>query len=424
MSRRIVLGLVILGLLALGFGGATSAGAAKTYSADRFDVNATLQAGGDLLVEETVVFRFSGGPFTFVFRDLPTNYTDGIRDIVATLDGATLPPGKEPGQVEIAGGNPIKVRWHFANTSDSTHTFGLRYRMLGVVRQEADADRLFWNALPGDFEYRIASSQLTVSYPEGVAPAASPQVTRGEARVESGPDRVTFVATDLAPNSDLQLSLAFPPGSLVTTPPSWQARDLRASRAGPGMGLVALLVLLIGGGGLAAYYRRGRREQPASTQAMTYTRPPDDLPPAMAGALNGSGGSPATTNALGTLFDLARRGLLSIEESPAHSWGRRHEFTLRPSGVSAEPLRPHERGLLALLFEDKRGAARDSLRLRELSTILSTRWKAFSEPLKHELDQAGFISAEQAAGAPQPARGRDRADAGRRVGGSRHRPAL
>jgi hypothetical protein len=40
MSRRLVLCLVIVGLLALDAG---SAGAAKTYGADRFDVNATLQ---------------------------------------------------------------------------------------------------------------------------------------------------------------------------------------------------------------------------------------------------------------------------------------------------------------------------------------------------------------------------------------------
>lgn len=393
MSRRLVLCLVLVGLLALDAG---SAGAAKTYSADRFDVNATLQPGGDVFVEETVVFRFSGGPFTFVFRDLPTDHTDGIRDIAATMDGVAMTPGKGPGQVELANGNPIKVRWHFANTSDSTHTFGLRYRLLGVVRQDAGADRLLWNALPEDYEYSITSARVMVSYPEGVALAGNPQVTRGEAQVESGPGKVTFLASDLAPKSELQISLAFPPGSLVTTSPAWQARDARALRAAPGIGLAALLVLLTGAGGLAALYTLRRREQPASAQAMTYTRPPDGLAPAVAGALNGSGGGPALPNALGALFDLARRGVLSIEESPEHSWYRAHEFILRlPGGGSAEPLRLHERGLLSLMFEDKHGTGADSLKLSEMQTRLSTRWKTFAEPLKQEMEQAGFFSPER-----------------------------
>src|SRR5258708_6175807 len=51
---------------------------AKDYSADRFDAQITVQNDGTLLVKETVVFKFVGGPLTFVYRDVPTDKTDTI----------------------------------------------------------------------------------------------------------------------------------------------------------------------------------------------------------------------------------------------------------------------------------------------------------------------------------------------------------
>jgi hypothetical protein len=44
---------------------------AKSYSADRFDEQIAVQSDGTLLVRETIVFKFIGGPFTFVYRDIP-----------------------------------------------------------------------------------------------------------------------------------------------------------------------------------------------------------------------------------------------------------------------------------------------------------------------------------------------------------------
>jgi len=56
----------------------TQALPAKDYSADGFDAQITVQNDGTLLVKETVVFKFVGGPFTFVYREIPTDKTDTI----------------------------------------------------------------------------------------------------------------------------------------------------------------------------------------------------------------------------------------------------------------------------------------------------------------------------------------------------------
>jgi hypothetical protein len=132
---------------------------AKTYSAEQFNQAISVQQGGTLLVKETVVFIFTGGPFTYVYRDLPTDKTDGIVVLSALMDEHTMQRGTGAGQVEIAAGNPVKVTWHFAPLSDQRHTFTLTYRVLGVVQKASDADLLNWEVLPTNYAYAIRSGQ-------------------------------------------------------------------------------------------------------------------------------------------------------------------------------------------------------------------------------------------------------------------------
>lgn len=122
--------------------------AAKSYEAQRYDVSLDIQGDGSLVVTETVVFEFQGGPFTYVFRDLSYNEIDEIDRLQASMDGQVSPAGTGPGQVEIQAGDPLQVTWHFAPTSDSTHTFTLAYRVQGAIRQLEDADALIWRAIP------------------------------------------------------------------------------------------------------------------------------------------------------------------------------------------------------------------------------------------------------------------------------------
>jgi hypothetical protein len=72
-----------------------------------------VKAGGTLSVTETVTFKFVGGPFTYVFRDIPTDKTDGIVIESASMDDQIMQHGSGTGQVEITYGNPVKVTWHF-----------------------------------------------------------------------------------------------------------------------------------------------------------------------------------------------------------------------------------------------------------------------------------------------------------------------
>ncbi|MCC7352953.1 MAG: DUF2207 domain-containing protein [Anaerolineae bacterium] len=391
MFRKLFLALAVIALALL----PGTAAAAKSYSADRFDVDITIRGDGALLITETVVFRFVGGPFTFVFRELETDNTDGATDIEASMDGVPLPPGKGAGQVEVKGRDPVKVTWHFAPVSDAAHTFVLKYRLLGAIRQEQDADALFHNALPTDYDYRIASSTVRITWPGDVNLIAPAEVRRGSAEIATGNRQVTFVARDLRSDSPLLVSLRFPRGSLIDAPPAWQTRQAETNASLPLYIGLTVAVTLLGGVALFFFYLRAdRRAVPVtSTGFLRPTAPPGDFPPALASALTQSGASPGWPGALATLLDLGRRGVITIEESPERKWYRQRDFIIRlqsrPSG-----LRPHEEGLLALLFQTKKGP-RASVKVSELSGSLSSGLKKFSEPLKEEMRRAGLLSAER-----------------------------
>ena len=52
--------------------------AGKNYTAERYDVSIVVAADGDLAITESVRFRFEGGPFTYVFRELERRNLDAI----------------------------------------------------------------------------------------------------------------------------------------------------------------------------------------------------------------------------------------------------------------------------------------------------------------------------------------------------------
>ncbi len=389
MIQQLLLSLVALSLLFSPWRGPV----AKSYSADHFDVDIAVQTDGSLVVTERLTLRFVGGPFTYAYRYLPTTYTDGIDIIGASIDDLPLPEGKNAGQVEIAGLDPVKVTWHFAPTSDSIHTYTLTYRAWGVIRKEADADVLLWQALPDEYEYSIAASTIRVTYPETARLLDAPTVQAGAATVEQGANTVTFDARDLKPNSSLIVKLRFSAGSLIATPPQWQ------TRRAPGTG-GAIMFAIVGSVAAAiatilvvaminrARYAPARGEPPL-------TLPPSALAPALAGVLvnNGNVDGWAWVYALGACFDLARRGIIGVEEAVRRSWFQGRDFIFRLKNSRAA-LAPHEQATLEMFFGEQSGL-QSAVSFNKLQRNLYRRLKSFATTLKAECETRGFFDAER-----------------------------
>lgn len=363
--------------------------AAKSYLAESYDVLLAVQPDGALLVTETITFRFEGGPFTYVFRDLSYANLEAIDRLQAFMDGQALPQGTGPGQVEVVAGKPLKVTWHFAPTSDALHTFTLIYRVQGAIRHDAAADSLLWRAIPEDHEYSIRRSTIRLEYPAGIAPLSPPSVDRPDAQVEGSDTAVIFNLQDVDEDTPVDVGVQFPPGSLVQQAPTWQLvqeqrLSQRAAALPYGLGAAAVTGLL-GAAGLflaGLSFRRDSAGLPAAPQM--HTTPPRQIPPALAARLSGS-----ATGFLGALFDLAERGVLSIEEGPRR-WGSRSFELVRRA--STEPLQPHELTLLQALF---RKARDERVPLTQAAVISGD--AAFNQALDEELTALGWRDAERAA---------------------------
>ena len=388
MSRKWLLVVTVIGVF-FTLGAAQSS---KWYDASRFDVDAVVQSDGSLLVTETVVFNFHGDPFTYVFRELPTDHTDGITGLAATLDGRPLPLGDQPGQVEISGRNPVRVTWHFEPTSDTSRTFVLTYTMLGLVRQEGERDAVIWQPLPDSYEYGIGSSTVHVHYPSRAALIGQPGLMMGNAGINATPGLVTFTQQNLAPNTPLVIDLRFPGGSLVSNPPAWQGQRAARQATAPYWIAASLTLLFVGIAAIVTLSANHRQPTPRA-DALLY-EPPSPLPPALVNVIVNLGAKPTWDAALAAIFQLARRGVLTIEEESQRKWYRSRDFVIN---LVQEPtdLLPHEQQLLALIFMDRKGLQR-SVMLSDLSQrVSSRRWEVFSDTLYGEVEAAGFLEASR-----------------------------
>ena len=320
----------------------------KSYRAERFDVDVTLRADGVATITETVIFSFQGGPFTYAFREIPTRRTDGIEGIAVYEDGNPYTLGSGPGQYQVQRrGDDLRVTWHFAPTQNTTRTFTLSYRVTGLIRQEGGEDALRWAAIPPDHDYPVLRSRVVVRLPEAIGPLRRVEVLAGRAQFEVLAGQATFLATQIERDRELTVGVWFPHGQLAGVPPAWQARQLaQAARAPLWVALSGAVLLL----GLAASVWAWRRyaHEPVLVPAVTITAPPTALAPGLAAALVHNGAT--QTHILATLYDLARRGAISIEETEA-SGGRRprRRFALRQASYPAD-LDPFEKATLEAAF--------------------------------------------------------------------------
>jgi hypothetical protein len=376
---------------------------AKTYTAERFDTSIKVLQGGALEVTERVTFRFEDGTFERVFREIPTRRTDGIEIVSASMDDRPFPFGSGAQHIQVTRGSRVRVTWRFDPISDSTHTFVLTYLARGVVQQAENVDLLEWRALPSEHAYRIDAASVEFQFPDSPDPKvrealAAARVT--SQRVDDGPyvespraaadeSVARASARQIRRNGWIQVGFRLPKQSLITAPPGWQQQRIAAAAMAPswltGAALVAAagLILLFA---LRQHYDpppRDTAHEPSATS-------PDSLPPAVAGALVSNGRS-TLEHAMATLFALADRGEITIDERPRGMFGQRNFAVTRRSG--RRPLDNHERIVLDVVFGE--GGDRE-VPLGTVKSRLVKKFKTFSRSVTESLRTAGLLDQDRA----------------------------
>ena len=370
--------------------------AAKEYTAERYDVRIQIRDDGTLRVTETIVLLFEDGTFTSFFREIPTRRTDGIEVLSASLDGRVLPWGDETGQAELTGRSRRRITWRFPEVESSRHMFSVTYEVRGVIRREDGADVLAWRALPGDHNYAIVSSTVVV---EALAPlAAEPDVRSrrvGALSVMPADRGVVVSAQELGRDGYVDVRLAYPEGAVIDAPPAWQRRRQAANEVAPRWAAGAAAVLVLG---LVPFLALRTRDDAPPADARippgSVRRPPDDLPPPLAGMLASAGQSRAS-HALAALFSLADRGVVAIDEQDSAALGRRR-FEARRLGAGAR-LTDLDRAVLDAAFT-RRGQAEEAVALPAAARRLAGGMKTIRAAMQAELAERRLWHADRARG--------------------------
>jgi hypothetical protein len=374
-------------LLALAIAAATvGLVAEKEHVAQQFDVTAVVGEDGSLEVVERIAFRFTGGEFTKVTRELRSRETDGVTIIEAGMDGRVLRHGEGVGQVEIDRGG-LRVVWRFPPARDAVHVFSLRYRYAGVVRYGEGEDWFRWPPFPTDFDYPIEAGSVRLTWPEQARPRRQPDVEGASASTSHlGNGIAVTVANYRQRDADVRVTVRFEPGAFPGPEPQWQRDTRRADRLAPAFIAAGLMIFAATALLLWLFFLRYRRDpSEGSLAAAAVTSPPDDLRPALAGAISRGRLSVGGGQLLGAVFDLARRGILKIDERPATGLMKRREFVLRkgPHGM----LREHEQAVVDALFKPGESEARFDKSLSRLAGKSS----AIGKVIGSEFAQMQFI---------------------------------
>ncbi|MFN8484666.1 MAG: DUF2207 domain-containing protein [Anaerolineae bacterium] len=368
----------------------TVSAAAKTYGADRFDVDIVVAPDGSADVTETITLRFQGGPFTYAFRGVPTRFTGGLSNFEVSENGVAYTPGNSPGHfaTDVAQ-TSTEVRWFFDPTTDASRTFTLRYRVKDLVRLDEGQANVRWGAVPPNHDYPIAASRVTVRLPAN-APIGHTETWEHDADVKVEGSVATFDATKIGANQQFVVGVWAPAAAFSNVPPAWQrAEEAAAARQPVNLMLMLLLsgaTLLLGALGLLALWRQLPPLPRVPAEEARYT-PPDNLPPALAASIVRGGYAPGTP--LATLFDLAERGVLRLEELPkGHGIFDRADFALVREESDA-PLAPFE----AAVIEAAYAKANNPVRVlsHDLGKGLQSGQSAIKKAVEESLTQLGLL---------------------------------
>ncbi len=398
-SARLALA-VLLATLALTVAGPAAA-QSKTLYWERYEVTLAIQPNGDLRVVERQQIRFTSGSFTFGYRDIPLDKTEGISGVSISEPGVGAYSASGSGQAHTFTasnqGDSLYIKWFFPQTENASRTFDVAYTVHGALRIHDSGDKLQWFAFPTDRDFGIQEASARVVLPPGASfqliDSAGVQATWGQSGDGTS---VTYLANEPMSASDyMEIGVEFTHGMVPDQPPSWQSSqdqlenyDLNVKPA-IDLGLAVLGgVLGLGGPALIylLWYTRGR--DPKVGPVPEYVeQPPDDLPPGVLGTLVDEKAD--MRDVVATIIDLGRKGALSIEET-----GRTglfglgaSDFVFKKAPNPPSGLNPVETAVIKGIFR----GGRDSIELSDLRNKFYTELPGIQRKLYKEMVSRQFF---------------------------------
>jgi len=321
---------------------------AKEWRIDNLDATLDVQPNGDLVVDETVTYYFSGS-FSYVTRYIPVDNTEGITGVIVyDANGVPLPQGNDPGEFSVEEDGGQKVIVVYFDLTDTSATWTFHYLALGVVQFYDTGDEIWWHVFDATTPVAIGAARLTVKLPGAVPSDQIQQVFKTSSSVEPvvsspAPSTLVYEATDIPAYTEFWIGVGFPKDVVKYT---WTARRVAAWLV-PKIGFVLPVLFFLG---MLLIWRKRGRDDPSAIYAKYVSEPPSSLAPGLVGALIDE--KVDTKEVIATIVDLARRGYLEITDVKGEGFLAKTE-TIFTRKMPLDDLRGFERAVAESLFDDK-----------------------------------------------------------------------
>jgi len=370
----------------------------KTLYWERFDVTLDVQPDSTIRVIERQQIVFTSGSFTYGVAYIPMDRLEQITDVEVWEGNRQYRESQSQEAYTFytyIEDRNFTVRWYFPRTSDSKHTYILKYTVIGALRFYDQGDQLYWVAIPPDHAFPIQNATVTVTLPEGTR-AEKVEAYGADATWEVSSDGRTaiFRASKAIPaNRELEVRVQFPHGVVKGTAPIWQQEyDRQAEWNERWRPLVTLLLgalgLLLAVGGpvfLYVLWHNKGRDQYVGLVADVLAEPPSDLPPGVVGTLVDE--RVDMPDIMATIVDLARRGVITMEELEEEGFlgiGVRRDFQFRLENPTAV-LRPYEQTLIKEIFTGQTKQRLSALKEKFYTALPQIKKQLYQEVVKEGL---------------------------------------
>ncbi len=185
---------------------------------DFINADIVVQTNGDLLITETQKYSFIGPYSNERYRYIPLAKVDAIEDVSVAENGQVIPSqtGKQ--------GKEFWIRWSHPLKAPESHTFVLKYRVIGGLPVNDAETQLYWKAIFADRKAPINQANVKVHLPSAIADRVTNVQTFGTTAIAKPMQQNTleFVAQSMPPQTELEVQISFPSDSLKLSQPRWQ----------------------------------------------------------------------------------------------------------------------------------------------------------------------------------------------------------
>jgi uncharacterized membrane protein YgcG len=358
---------VLLGVLCLGL--CNPACAQKQRQLKKFFSEIVITPDGKVDVTENITFRFIGGPWHGIYRDIPVEYAgpNGMNFSLFLDVKSVRDENGEPLKFESSRERQYrKLTIYIPDADNSTRTISINYVVSDALRFFDDHDEFYWNITGDEWPIPIESAGAHIVLPANASGIRANAYTGAyhskgrEATVEivgSGIDVST--TSPLGIHEGLTVAVACDKG--VFKEPTAADIFLLYLRSNWPIAIPVFVFI----GMFRLWWTKGRdpRLRPIAAQY----EPPDGLTPGEVGTVIDN--SVDMRDITASIVDLAVRGYLVIEEQQKdHLLGLTHSkeyvFHLKKPRTEWTALKPHEQILLDGIFTS--GNAGDTVSLSDL----------------------------------------------------------